>query len=59
MSTEESGAQLTSGSEGAYACEFYLLLYGVVELRAAQSPHVSEVERSNEDEGHSYPGSQE
>ena len=43
----------------SYCCEIDLLLYGVVQLRATQSPHVSEVKHANQNQRHRYTSSEE
>jgi hypothetical protein len=43
----------------SYGCELDLLLNGVVQLRATQSPHISEIKRANDNQRHSYTDSEE
>jgi hypothetical protein len=43
----------------SHGCEFNLLLDGIIQLSAAQSPHVQEVKRAYDNKRHSYAGGEE
>ena len=40
-------------------CELDLLLHGIIQLSAAQSPHIQKVQRAYDNERHSYASGQE